>query len=100
MGHEPRPASNRPLSLSVTASRDQVNAAVDAVIGKLLDNPNAVIAIPIPSGLSARERGELIDRAHHVVHEIRWRNWPVKGQIRGQTFLIALEGRRRNVLAG
>jgi hypothetical protein len=70
------------------------------VIAELKDDPDAVMSIPIPNGISARERADLLDHHGAVVAEIRSRGWCVKTHIRtlstGSVFAIDLLGRALN----
>jgi hypothetical protein len=61
---------------------DQVNAAADHVIEELKDDPGSVIALPIPNGLTARERADLLNHHGAVVREIRRRGWQIKTHVR------------------
>jgi hypothetical protein len=42
---------------------DQIGAAADHVIAELQDDPDSVIALPIPNGITVRERADLLN--HH-----------------------------------
>jgi hypothetical protein len=74
---------------------DQINAVADHVIAELKDDPGSVIALPIPHGLTARDRANLLSHHGAVVREIRKRGWLVKTHVRhtpaGSVFAIDLE---------
>jgi hypothetical protein len=61
---------------------DQVREGADHVIAELRDDPDEVMMIPIPNGMTARERRDMIDHHGRVVAEIRKRSWPVKTHVR------------------
>jgi len=61
---------------------DQVCQAADHVIAELHDDPDSVLMLPIPNGLRARERTDLLDHHNAVVTEIRRRGWQVKTHVR------------------
>jgi hypothetical protein len=73
---------------------DEISDAADQVIDELRDDPDSVMALPIPHGLSARERADLLDHHDAVVAEIRSRGWNVKTIVRqlpqGTVFAIEL----------
>jgi hypothetical protein len=74
---------------------DNISAAADHVIAELKDDPDSVIALPIPNGLTARERADLLNHHGAVVREIRRRGWPVRTHVRhtpaGSVFAIDLQ---------
>ena len=61
---------------------DQVQQAADHVIAELSDDPDSVLAIPIPNGISARERADLIDHHQAVVDEVKRRGWSAGAVVR------------------
>jgi hypothetical protein len=61
---------------------DQVNAAADHVIDELRDDPESVLMIPIPNGISAHQRADLLDHHGAVIAEIRRRGWHAKAHVR------------------
>ncbi len=79
---------------------DQVTEAADHVISELEHDPGQVMALPIPNGLSARERADLLDHHGAVAAEVRRQGWKVKTHVRtvpdaGQVFAFELLGRDR-----
>jgi hypothetical protein len=54
---------------------DQVQAAADYVVDALGNDPDAVVMIPVPNGISARERRDLIDHHQDVIEALRGRGW-------------------------
>jgi len=75
---------------------EEINAAADHVIDELRDDPDSVLTLPIPHGISARERTDLLDHHGAVVDEIRRRGWRVRTHVRhlpsGSVFAIDLAG--------
>ena len=76
---------------------DAVDAAADHVIGRLAGDADHLMAIPIPNGISARERADMLDHHGRVVAEIRRRGWRVRSHVRtlgtGSVIAIDLLGR-------
>jgi len=76
---------------------DAVDAAADHVIGRLAGDADHLMAIPIPNGITARERADLLDHHGRVVEEIRRRGWRVRSHVRmiraGMVVAIDLLGR-------
>ena len=78
---------------------DEVNAAADYIISELESDRDSLIALPIPNGISARERADLLDHHGQVAAEVRRRGWQVKTHVRtiptGQVLAFELLGRDR-----
>jgi hypothetical protein len=60
----------------------EVGTAADYVIDELRDDPDWVIAMPIPNGISAMERALLFDHHEAVAKEVRRRGWTVRTHVR------------------
>ena len=75
---------------------NEITAAADHVIAELEHDPGSVMLLPLPHGLSPRERADSIDHPAAVVAEIRDRGWGVKTHARntpaGSAFAIELLG--------
>jgi hypothetical protein len=54
---------------------DQIREVADHVIAELKDDPDGVMTIPLPNGLTPRERRDLIDHHHAVIREVKRRGW-------------------------
>jgi hypothetical protein len=61
---------------------NQISEAADHIIAELQDDPNSVITLPIPNGLSARERADLFDHHDALVSELRRRDLKVVAHVR------------------
>jgi hypothetical protein len=76
---------------------NEISAAADYVIAELHDDPESVLMIPIPNGITARQRADLLDHHDAVVTEVRRRGWQVKTHVRhppsGTVLAINLPGR-------
>ena len=57
-------------------------AAADHIISQLADDPDSVMALPIPHGITAHERADLLDHHHAVAQEIRRRRHDLTTHVR------------------
>ena len=73
---------------------DDIDGAADRIIEELAGEPDAVMALPIPYGLSPRERANLIDHHQAVASEIRRRGHEVEALVQrlpqGEVLAIAM----------
>jgi len=76
---------------------DAIGTAADYVIAALAGDPDHLMAILIPNGITARERADMPDHHGRVVADIRRRGWRVKTHVRnlpgGSVFAVDLLGR-------